>query len=86
MALKISIDKAMKRLGKENDAITTVINSSTQGCKGKADPLPFLRICSTDLAEIEEIIRALKKECIGRQHVDIETFALSRFILAKEMR
>jgi hypothetical protein len=86
LGLKISIGKVMKSLGLEYDAITTVVNSSTHGCNGKADPMPFIRVCSTDPVGIEKIVNALKKERIGRQNVDIETLVLSGFILAKCMK
>lgn len=86
LPLKMFIDKTMEELGLTDDAITTVVKSSAKSCSDKKNSTPFIRIYSTNLAEIERIVDAFKKKRIGKHGVDIETLVLSRFVLAKEMK
>jgi hypothetical protein len=76
------IIKAMKKIGKEDDAIIIMVEAMVIGCSHGKD-LPFIRVCSTDSQEIKTIVGALKEEKIG---IDIETLILDSFILAREMQ
>ena len=51
-------------------------------CDGKMSPMPYIRICSTDEDEIQQIINAFRDAGI---RVDIEWLIMDGFISADEM-
>ncbi len=87
--LKPCINRVMRDLKLEKDAITTFFTSPgciTESCDGTAQKKPFILVCSYDYETIRLIIDALADNDIG---VDCEPHLLGseplRFIPAKEM-
>lgn len=73
----------MQELGLAKDAVTTVICCTPESCDGKKKPMPFIRVCCTDVDEMERIIQAFKEHKLG---VDTEKLLISEFIPADEMK
>ena len=80
---RIKIERAMKKLGLGEDAITDIVPSIANSCNGAGKSMPYLRVCDTDPERMGRIVQALKEENIG---MDVETLLLSGFIEAKDMK
>ncbi|MFH1956457.1 MAG: hypothetical protein ABIJ28_02315 [Patescibacteria group bacterium] len=82
-ALKLKIDSIMKKIGLENDAITDIVASKAESCDGIRKPMPYVRVCNTDIGEKIFILKKLKEYSIS---IDTEGLDLSHFIPADEMK
>ncbi|MDO8557019.1 MAG: hypothetical protein Q7R98_00960 [Candidatus Jorgensenbacteria bacterium] len=82
-AMKTKIDGAMKELGFENNAITTIVSAFVWPCGEEKAHAPFIRVCSTDLPQARKVVGALKMAKVG---VLVESLILSDSIPATEMR
>jgi hypothetical protein len=81
-ALKGIIDKLMHRVGLQDDAITSIVDMKAESCDGRRMPMPYLRICSTDEADIPKIINIFKE---GKVKEDVEWLVMDGFIQASKM-
>ncbi len=71
------IESIMQEMGLGEDAVTSIIPMTVTSCDGKRSPKPFLRICSTDMNEINRILLKIAK---GDLRADIETLVLTGFV------
>jgi len=72
----------------DKDAIINKIGSKPTSCpvknsSEKGKPMPYIRVCATDAAEIDKIVKTLKKAHLG---VDTEELLLRKFTSAKDMK
>jgi len=81
--LKKIIDEVMKEMKLQHDAITSVVDMKTESCDGIRKSMPYLRICSTDKAQISEIIKSFRERKLEE---DVEWIIMDGFIPAYEMR
>jgi hypothetical protein len=70
-----------------DNGVITKMNSVVRSCPRKTASdegvlMPFIRVCSTDPAEIEKIVGGLKMAHLG---VDTEELVLRKFSSAKDM-
>lgn len=82
-SLREKIQDALKQAGWEKEVVVTSIDSTCLSCDEPPKKMPFLRVCSTDTAEIKRLIDTLKNAQIG---VDVETLLLNSFVPADEMK
>ncbi len=76
-AMKDTIDRLMREMNLQDDAITSTVDMKAESCDGKKTPRPYLRICSTDGVQIFKIISALKRRKVREE---IEWLVMSGFI------
>ena len=81
--LKVCIDHFMQETGLAKDAVTSIVPMKVESCDEGRKSMPFIRINSTDMGEIQEIINSFVNSGILE---DIEYQHLSGFISAEEMR
>lgn len=81
-AMKNKIDGIMQKMGLQDEAITSIVDMKAESCDGKKTIQPYLRVCSTDKAQILEIIHAFKEKGIGE---DVEWLVVDGFIPADKM-
>jgi len=77
------IEIEMEKIGLQDDAVVTIVDSICTFCDGKKTRMPFIRICSTEKEEIDRIVSAIKKAKVS---LDVETLVLTGFIPADEMK
>lgn len=80
--VKHIIDGAMKLIGLQDEAITSIVEMRPESCDYKKTSKPYLWIRSTKKKEIMAIIIALKAEGIKE---DIEWDHIGGFIPAEKM-
>ena len=80
--LKRFIDDIMQKLGLQDDAITSILETRPQSCDGRKKPMPYLWVRSTEKDEIFRIIDAFKKKGLRQ---DLEWDVIGDFISADEM-
>lgn len=80
--VKMAIDAIMKEIGLEKEAITTIIDSTPESCESEPKLMPFIRVCASDVADIDKIVQAFKAKKLG---IDVETLLLHSFIPRDEM-
>jgi hypothetical protein len=80
--LKKAIDPILQELNLGPYAITNPIPSRSESCDGKRTRAPFIRVYSTDPAEITRILDALEN---GGVNEDAEWLVLSGFRPKKKM-
>jgi len=81
--IKDTIDEVMQGIGLQDDAITSIVDMKAESCDGKRTPMPYLRICSTDVVEIFRIFKALEQNGVKE---DIEFLVMSGFTPSFDMR
>lgn len=82
--LRQAIDKAMRGIGLQVEAITNTCNySDPRSCNGKRTPMPFLRIYCSSGDKTTKILEALAKAGICE---DTEIIRVEKFLIADEMR
>lgn len=69
-SLKAIIDELMKKIGRENDAVTDIYNDLVQTCNGGHKNAPYIRILTTDFRDIVAILDIFEKN--KTIHVDVE--------------
>ena len=80
--LKRAIDRAMQGIGLQHDAVTSVMPMEVTTCDGRSIKTPYLRVCSTETAEIRMILDALRSAGVRE---DVEYLVLDGFIPASKM-
>jgi len=84
LKLREKIVASLEEISLEKEAVTSIIdNVVVHDCVCNVRCRPYIRICSTDRNEIDQIIAVFKKNKIG---VDTEFLKLTGFIPALEMK
>lgn len=73
---------AIEELGLQDYAVMTTVPGCCVTCNRELTQSPFLRICSTDATQIDDIVNALRDRDVL---VDCETLLLTDFVARDEM-
>lgn len=82
--LREKIDRVIRGLGLGDEAITDIaMGHVTRSCDGRERAMPYLLVCSTDIGEIGDIMKALIRAGIAQ---DTEWLLLGGFKSADDMK